>query len=343
MKTIATSTLLLGVILITGCVSNQPRVQYSLYQPIAGEITSKKIQAKLSNGVLMVHGKRVLDEEGDINSVYTINDQVYYFLSKQTPSRESSITFILKTLDGQKIKEFEGQAIRVTPSSEHLPLILVKLSGSGNFYDNIYSFDGDKVSLINKNVPVYKTSVISSNFVFTPKYRRDRYDNDIRFEGNSIVDITTGETINIQIKRAPNLFLGKEMSMLTIIGAAGDNIIYFYKDINGDSVIEAQNVYTKEKYSLVEGTSTIQFLSGNGHVVLRIFKNSTFIDLKTLKKVSINLSDYEPIVLRGGFDNLAGSYTPRDYTTYAPYEIKSVIHGSKRIFNGHLVIGRILF
>ncbi|KHD10276.1 hypothetical protein PN36_22615 [Candidatus Thiomargarita nelsonii] len=87
--------------------------------------------------------------------------------------------FILKTLDGQKIKEFEGQAIWVRRTD--LPLILVKLSGSGNTYDNIYTFDGDKVSLINKNVSVYGSSVISSNFVFTPKYRRS--DNEIKFEG----------------------------------------------------------------------------------------------------------------------------------------------------------------
>lgn len=71
MKTIAKSILLVGVIFITGCASNQPRVQYTLYQPTAGEITPKKIQTELSNGVLMVNGERILDEEGDINSVYS--------------------------------------------------------------------------------------------------------------------------------------------------------------------------------------------------------------------------------------------------------------------------------
>ncbi|KHD10275.1 hypothetical protein PN36_22610 [Candidatus Thiomargarita nelsonii] len=147
------------------------------------------------------------------------------------------------------------------------------------------------------------------------------------------------------MKRAPYRFLGGEMSWLAVIGAAGDNVIYYYKDVNGDSVIEAQNAYTKENYTLVESDTTVQFLSGKGHIVLRIFKNksSDFIDLATLKAVSINLADYQKIILRTGFDNLAGSYTKRDYTTYTPYDIRGVIHKSKRRINGQLVKGRILF
>ncbi|MEN8220482.1 MAG: hypothetical protein ABFS56_29860, partial [Pseudomonadota bacterium] len=342
---------------------------YSLYQPVAGDIASgEKIRTELSNGVLTVDGQRVLDEDGNINSVYAIDGKVYYFISKKSPSRESSIMFVLKRLDGQKIREFEGQAIWVTPSREDLPLILVKLSGSGNVYDNVYSFDGDKVSLVNKNVPVSGNSVISSNFVFTPKYRRSDnktttslikidlpikqpkgYGGGLVFKGTDIVDLKTGKAVSVQMKRAPYLTLfGSKSSWLTVVGAAGDNIIFLYKDVNGDYVIEAQNVYTEENFTLVEGGTSVQFLKGGGRVVLRVFRgsereSSSFIDLARLKEVSINLADYQGIVLRGGYDNLGGGYTTMDYTTYTPYQIKKVIHKSKRKINDRLVKGRVLF
>ncbi|KHD08580.1 hypothetical protein PN36_22630 [Candidatus Thiomargarita nelsonii] len=72
MKTIATSIVLIFIIL--GCASNQPRVQYSLYQPIAGEIAPEKIQTELSNGVLTVDGQRVLDEEGWRIAIFSLTN-----------------------------------------------------------------------------------------------------------------------------------------------------------------------------------------------------------------------------------------------------------------------------
>jgi len=321
---------------VPGLQAKKPPVQ----KPV--EITKLKIlphgiEAQKSpivkNGaIIMPNNERILDENGDIIQVYHANQEYFYLLQTRK-------TFKLKNLATKKvIKEFEKPVDIQSFQDTDGFLLAIKWNLQSNVYDNIYSFDGKNLKLINKNIVIPFGSGVHGTYALKGVYKH--IEGSLwayQFQGYYIVNILSGKVVEIKpqySKLITMILFGTHKSTFkNIIGIIDDNIFYTYKDTNGKDVLEVYNGKTNSQKTILETNNRLQFLKYGNQVVVKIFNDKNlkaehvlgntniktryanmpakYISLNLLANVSGVSQDFEPIVLKGNYAN-----TPESYITY---------------------------
>jgi len=328
------------VVSFSGCVGNQPRVDYPIYTPTQKVEIKHDDIIKVSKGRLEFKGNSILDEDGDIDMAFNINGKLFYFVTNEL---SSLATYTLKDEQGKEIKKFEGQSIQLVKDENNLPIVMVQLTPI-KIYDNIYKFDGNEVKLVNKNFPMRYHEIYAAGHQIIPKISED---GSFISEYYSFESVTTNANKTLHVLH-PHSFLGmQKVNSFRIIGSAGPNIIYTHNDQNDDLALEIYNVKTGEQKVLLKGKNRIQILYSGDKFILRILSNpelslessifqndvvskydnesSTFIDLATLNEVKINTNDFNKLVLESGYAGLGGGYIREWFLTFSLSTLHDVI------------------
>lgn len=334
---IAGSVLLFSLVL-GGC-AQQPKIEYNIYTPVKKSVINSNEIIKVNGGRLQFKDKSIMDEDGDINMAFNIDGKLYYFTSKEGASLG---TYILKDENSKEIKKFEGKLIRLLKAEDGYPLILVQKDGSkmNQMFDNVYRFDGKEVKLVNKNLQMYNNEFYAAGHQVVPKVNKEGAFSNSYFP---LVSVVNGSSKTIKALHPGAFFGTPNPENLTIITSSGENIVYVYGDINGDDAIEAFSLKTGEAKTLAKGKVVCQLLYSGDKRILRILSGqnvhaessmlgvpvskydnepSTFIDLSSLDEVSINLNDYNKLILASGFQNLGGGYTRENYVTFGLWKLR---------------------
>lgn len=307
-------SLLLATALLLGSAQLSAADTYSAYVPTKKGVINPNDNITVNNGQLQFHGKTIMDEDGDITMGFNIKDKLYYFVTKETAS---IFTYTLKDANGKEIRRFTGERVRLMSSSEGLPLILVQLKQDSGSYDNVYTFDGQDVKLIAKNFQRNTHEFYAAGYQITPLY----YGNgQFALQYAPIKSVSTGETKTFGTLHPRNPMFGtQDPKWMTIFATAGSNLIYFYRDIDDNGVVETYNTKTGEQQTIAKGKGVFQFLTNGDRKILRTFKDktlsdelavsgrmpvteyknqeSTFLDLATLEEVTINQNEYKIFML----------------------------------------------
>lgn len=335
---IAGSVLLLSL-MVTGC-AKQPKIEYSTYTPVKKSAINANDIIKVNGGRLQFKGKTIMDEDGDINMAFNLDGKLYYFTSKEGASLG---TYILKDENSKEIKKFEGKLVKLLKAEDGFPLILVQKDGGkmNQMFDNVYRFDGKEVKLVNKNLQMYNNEFYASGHQIVPKMNQEGAFNNSYFPLVSVVD---GSSKTIKALHPGALFAAPNPETVTIITSSGENIIYTYRDINGDYAIEAFSLKSGEAKTLAKGDVVCQLLYSGDKRILRVLtagqnvraessmtgipvskydnEPSTFIDLSSLDEVTVNINDFNKLVLASGFQNMGGGYTRENYVTFGLWKLK---------------------
>lgn len=291
---------------------------YDVYTPVKKTLSAKDI-VQVKNGELKFKGKTIFDEDGNIVAAYNINNQLFYFVRKDSSDKAG---FILKNEKGKEIKKFEGALLQIVDSEDGLPLILVQLNSMISKFDNVYIFDGKEVKLIRKNIQQYVGECYKAGMQIVPGFINGTFANQY----SKIESIATGETKKIGTLHPKDYFFGgPKKEKMEIVAVVGQNIIYRYKASDDKVVLEAYNVKTGSQTTLVRGEGVFQFLTAGKKVILNIFKDkslsekdtlehlsdsylhdysgkeSTYIDLSTLEEVTIDPKEFHPYMLRWAY------------------------------------------
>ena len=342
MKKLITLSAIVASTIFTGCV-NQERIEYPTYKPVEKVKLDKKDIINVESGKLNYNNKTIMDEDGNIDLATIIDNKLYYFVSKIVGN---DTKYVLKDENKKSIQEFEGAKILIMLDPDGLPLILVQ-KGNNYVYGNVYRFNGKEVQLVNKNIEQYYNELYTLGYRFIKDMQKDSQSNSY-FYGWKPLIVSVIDNSSKKIGTAhPRTFLGtpkpQEYRMITSSGA---NIIYSYKDSNGDSVIETHNLKTDSIQTLAKGDKTFcQLLYFGNKKILRILTNNNLtaesmmhgatptskydnepsinIDLDTLKEVEINIKDFDKYILKTGFTNLGGGYTVQKYITFSVSDLNS--------------------
>lgn len=323
------SVLMLG---LAGCGGNTPKVPISYHKPLKDSTLVKDNNlARVENGaVILDNGNKIYDEDGDVSAVFTIDEKIFYLLKVQDKN-----LYILKDKNKKIIKTLNATSISWFTDINKV-ILAVKLAGNrSDIYDNIYDFDGNKLSLINKNISLsrgYKTGFYYVNVL----YSKDSYR---PFKGYQIVSILDGKKVIIKPKHQKYKSDG-----YYLLGAVGQKLIYVYNNINRDKTIEIYDMNTKAKEVILDEDSEFQILKSGNQYVLKIFDNkkldtesqmhghyktikskydkesARYLSLNTLKEVKIS-NDFKPVLVYTGFGNLGGGYTRETYLTLNAYRL----------------------
>jgi len=324
----------------TGCINNQPRMEYNTYKASKKSVIATRDIIKVDGGRLQFKDKNIMDEDGDIDMAFTIEGKVYYFTSKEDTRLG---TYILKDENKKEIKKFEGKLVKLLMDPSGFPIILVQKDSRkiNQLYDNVYQFNGKDVILVNKNLQKHWNEFYMAGYQVTMRTHKEG-----GFSGSYFPIVSVVDNTEIRLKTLhPDTFLGKpEPEELSILTSSGENIIYIYTDFNGDSAIEAFNLKSKEANTLAKGDVYCQLLYSGNKKILRIFNNknihsesaihgyipiskydnesSIYIDLGSLNEVSININDFKKYIMKSGFNNMAGGYTEQNYVTFSLLNLK---------------------
>lgn len=234
--------------------------------------------------------------------------------------------YIIKDSNKSAIKTFNSNAISWFTGKDEV-IIAISLPGnrSSGLFDNIYSFDGNKFNLINKNVRLrgQKSGLYSVKSYFS----------DGLFRKTIVTSVKSGKSQELDWDD-------------TIVGIAGDNLLYINSESTGflssKDVLKVKNLTNGNVTPLLEkgGNEKLQILKSGSQVVLKVFSadklqteskmHGHYINLKTkyndlpARYISLNtltevdgVSDAFRIVpLYGGFSNMGGGYTKETYITY---------------------------
>ena len=337
MKKLITLSAIVASTVFTGCVNNQPRVEYPTYKPVEKVKLDKKDIIDLTDGKLMYNNKTIMDADGNINFATLIDNKLYYMVSKIEGYKTK---YVLKDENSKVIQEFDGTRGLIMKDVDGLPLILIE-KGNNYVYGNVYRFDGKEVKLVNKNVEQYNNEVYILGYRFIKELQKDG-----QFSGSLIgwkpliVSVVDNNSKKISVAHPRTFFGTPQPQEYRMITSSGANIIYSYKDSNGDSVIETHNLKTDSIQTLAKGDKTFcQLLYFGNKKILRILTNNNLtaesmmhgatptskydnepsinIDLDTLKEVEINIKDFNKYILKTGFSNLGGGYTVQNYITFS--------------------------
>jgi hypothetical protein len=302
--------------LIDGCagVSTGTAVQTkpTKLQHVQQVLKAPKYLLDLKSSVVVSDsGKRILDEEGDIEGVYTFDNGQSFYLLKVV----GKDIYKIKTFDKKVLKTFNANSVISFPNKNEIAFA-VKLSGNTtDIYDNVYLFDGEKFQLVNKNIDLryaYTTGIYTLRTV----YDRSSY-YFIKYQ--ELTNVITGKTI--YNKSIPTKYKAKRKPI--IIGARGDKVYYTYAVSGGmyyTFFIEAYDIKTKQNYVLVAGRTEpeIQILRAGNKAVLKVFNPQRYIDLDTLTEVKGISGNFEPATskvsimeLRDNLVNLSHSQSVR--------------------------------
>lgn len=325
-----------------GCAGNNtPQVPISYYKPIKDtKIVKDDTLAKVENGALIFkNGDKVYDEDGDIVAAFTLDNNVFYLLRILDKN-----LFFIKNANKKVIKKLKATNI-IWFTSPNKVILAVKLPGNhSSYYDNIYSFDGKKIKLINKNILLdngYVTGLYYVNVIYRGQYRD--------FKGYRIVNMLNGKIVTIKPKYKALL------DKYYLLGAIGENLFYIYSANPGDffsfslgeNVLEVYNPNNGMQNTILDSKHKFQILKAGNQYVLKVFNNTNltsefkiwksrgrinskydrepakYISLNTLKEVKIS-NNFKPIMIRASYYNLGGSYTPETFITVSTEDLDTI-------------------
>lgn len=297
---------------LSGCGASGPYVPYQVYNPEKSSEIIKK-DAKIQNGsIITPDGKQFFDDEGDIQYVHNVGKKTYYVLEKGSDKRE----YIVKDTDGKYKKELKANALKFYDGG----IIAARLNTQDSLvYDNIWQINNDGLGLINKNVVL--TGTPSGIYDIKPIIKQGGMSKYV--DGYKIVNIKSGQEVY------PNPANSRSLQFYTM-GAIGENIILAYIDQNGDRALGIYNGTTGKSLTLLNAKSypgAFQMLTNGRQTLLKVFDNPNlssdaigndmpnvkakidakvgvaasipgkYIDLKTLKEVTVSESELKPVLI----------------------------------------------
>ena len=285
----------------------------------------------IDNGALVFNnGEKLYDEEGDIKDLFILNNQVFYILQNLNKNIIS-----IKDLEQNIIKTFTGGIMWFKSNDEFIIASKLKNNASLRMYDNIYSFNGKKFKLINKNLNLSGNK--TGFFVVKSLY------NKYGFKGTTVTNIKNSKQLN-------NRHL--------IIGASKDKILYIERVSTGflskASILKVLDTNTDKSIPLLkEGEEYLQFYKLGNEIILKIMSGDTlsseskmhghytnvkskftnkkgrYIHLNTLTEVDGVSKDFKLIPLYTGFSNMGGGYTRTTHITYTLQRLSSYIYANR--------------
>jgi len=281
-KTIISLALSTGLLLtISGCAGIESGTAIK-DAPTQLKKVNKVVQAPkylLDNGKLVSDNGTILDEEGDIVDVYNLSNGKSFYLLKII----GKDLYKIKTIEKQTIKEFNANDIKSFHGDDKIVLAVKLAKNRTSIYDNIYLYDGNKLSLINKNIDLsnsYPTGLSALKSVY------DRASSYYFIKYQKLSNMITGQ--KIYNKKIPTKYRAKRKPI--IIGSRGNKVFYTYAVSGGmyyTFFIEAYDIKTKKTYTLVSGRTEpeIEILRAGNKAILKILKPTRFIDLNNLEEV----------------------------------------------------------
>jgi hypothetical protein len=311
----------------------QKPVEISKLKTLLHKVEAKKIPIVQNGAVIMPNNERILDENGDIIKVLHANHKYFYIL-------QTKKAFELKNLASKKIiKKFDAPVGIQTFQDVNSILLAIKWNEQSNVYDNIYSFNGKILKLINKNIVIPFGYESYGIYAVKGIYKNVEGSSwAYEFYGYNIINIFNGKVVDLKPKYSKMvsmiLFGTHKSTFKNIIGIINDNIFYTYEDTNGKDVLEVYNGKTNSQKTILETNNKLQFLKYGNQIVVKIFDNKNLKsehnlgdqNIKTAysnmpaKYISLNLlenvpgvsQEFKPIILKGYY-----AHTPEAYITYS--------------------------
>lgn len=272
----------LTTLLLSGCISTS-EVKVPAYNFQKSNVIMKaENNILVSNGILTLqNGERIIDSEGDIVDYFLINNNLFYITNSKNQE------FIIKNKQNKIIERIIANNIKLFKDNNEV-FIATKENLRSNVYENIYSFNGVKLQIINKNLNL-------SNGYINDKYFVNRYhyiELNLATFDILITDIRNNSLVNLNAKYNPG-------AKVFPIGIVNDNIYYVYGTSNfiSKNVLEVFNTKTNTTSTLFIGNDNkFQLFKNNENVILKIFDNKDVKREVTLAKhLSNPKSQYEQI------------------------------------------------
>lgn len=326
----------------SGCVGGSTPV--NLYQPVKEEITLNNSQSgQVFNGaIILKNGSKIYDQEGDILTSFDINNELFYILTIKDKN-----LYKIKNSSQKVIQEFKANGLNwFTEDNKFVLCVSLKGNQEFGLYDNVYEFNGKEFNIINKNLDLssgaYTTGNGSTLYKNVNKsgmyYIESWFTNSNYLEKQIVTNIVTGKNVLMKTLRT-NYEAGISP---VVIGIRNDIIYYTYSTglfSSNENFIEAYDLKTNKAYTLTvdstfsaEGSKKkLQILKSGNQIALRIFDNpnlktetalfrhtknletkynnepAKIISLNTLKEVKSISSDFYPVPLFSGYENIVGS------------------------------------
>lgn len=274
-------------LLITGC-NNTSNVEIPKYNfPKSTIIQKNEDNIILSNGMLVLkNGERIIDSAGNIENYFTIDDKLFYIINCNNQE------FIIKSKDNNIVEKLVANKLVVFKDNNEI-FIATKEKITQKFkpdiFENVYSFDGKKLSLINKNLDLSDAKINDNYFIKRHYYRLS----NLNMSDIVITDIKTNSNINLNAKFNPG---AKAYPM----GIVNNNIFYIYGTgdlINSKRILEVFNTKTNTTSTLFVGNDEkFQLFKNNNNVILKVFNDKNVKrETKLAEHISNPKSEYENI------------------------------------------------
>lgn len=274
-------------LLITGC-NNTSNVEIPKYNfPKSTNIQKNEDNIILSNGMLVLkNGERIIDSAGNIENYFTIDDKLFYIINCNNQE------FIIKSKDNNIVEKLVANKLVVFKDNNEI-FIATKEKITQKFkpdiFENVYSFDGKKLGLINKNLDLSDAKINDNYFIKRHYYRLS----NLNMSDIVITDIKTNSNINLNAKFNPG---AKAYPM----GIVNNNIFYIYGTgnlINSKRILEVFNTKTNTTSTLFVGNDEkFQLFKNNNNVILKVFNDKNVKrETKLAEHISNPKSEYENI------------------------------------------------
>lgn len=330
-------------LLITGC-NNTSNVEIPKYN-FQKATNNQKIENNitLSNGMLVLkNGERIIDSAGNIENYFTIDNNLFYIVNSNNQE------FIIKNKDNKIIEKLSAHKLAIFKDNNEI-FIATKEKITQKFkpdiFENIYSFDGRKLNLINKNLDLTDAKINDNYFIKRYYYRQYNLNmNDI-----VITDIKSNSNINLKVKFNPG-------AKVYPMGIVNNNIFYIYYTsdfMNSKIILEVFNTKTNNTSTLFVGNDEkFQIFKNNNDVILKVFNdknvkretklaehinnpksqyeniNSKYILLNTLEEVN-DISNYKLTPIFTYYKNSGGASVPLTIITFELNDIYQFIKESE--------------
>jgi lipoprotein len=338
------SVLTMVVFAFTGCLYQQPTAP-THPMPEPTRLEKKNITLKsptddisLENGVIKFkNGKRLFDDETTgIYATFFIKDQLFYVTQLQNGIK-------IKNINKETI--WEKEASGIIPSKYRDNLMLYVYDGANGI--DVYKFDGQKVTLIDRGLDMPKGKIYG---IYVLDVSSEEALEIISFGGPASRHITNITVTNILdgSKITYNDFY-KFLNSYCIrctraLGIAGDNLILTY-DEGYQKAIASFNLQTKTGDILYletpDNKDILQILKNEEDVVLKIFARQAgeikeingvreygtalapkrIIHLNTLTEVADVSNGFAPVSRDSGYEGMGGYVTVKNIT----YELQTIM------------------
>lgn len=289
-RLLLSSSVALATLILTGCANNDMAI--SLYELKKEEIKLSSNIGELKKGVLVFeNGEKLLDEDGDIISSFTINNELFYIVKSYI---KDDSHFKIKNKENEIISEIKANKIIFFRDDNKFILgVQLEKNRNKNIFDNIYDFNGRELKLIGKNLDfsngiyedddgeTYADRHVDISGIYMIEHLYQYIGNYKVLYKTNITNILTSKKVEFS-KVKPNYEASKKP---VILGIRNDIVFYAYPSGSFFSlslpkkIIEAYDINNDKKYTLFSDTDSdgiskkIQLLKHNNDVVLKIFDN----------------------------------------------------------------------